>query len=402
MELTNYYFKGRIFTGSDFVEDGAIVINSDSGLIVRAGNHSEIQNLENTVDVSVTGATALPGLIDAHMHFLGTKTFDNLEFISTPETLTALRCVSDLRKLLFAGFTSVRDVGSKIGPYLRRAIDEGYLEGPTVISSGRSLAQTGGDDDLIRLPLDISHKLSYSYYADGPWMCRKAVRLVARDGAKVVKVYASGSLDQAIEEGTKINRQFTVEELKAIADEAHSMGLKVAAHAYGEVAIMNSLEAGVDSIEHGVGLTEEVCVRMKKQGTFYVPTLSVYLAIMPKLSPWMRDLVNNHISRDVAMAHKHGVTIVCGTDYGGNDLSPHGQNYREIVELSKIIGNKEALIASTRNGASCLGLSDCGSIKEGFSADLLVVRGNPGEDVEALNPQNVLMVFKKGKLYKIR
>ena len=146
------------------------------------------------------------------MHFFGSKKYDIIEWLTTPETLVALRSVADARKLLRAGYTAVRELGGKAGPYLRRAVEEGMIEGPTIVQAAKSLAQTGGNDDVPILPLEISDQLSYSYYCDGPWECRKAVRKVVRDGGDLVKVYASGSMSQ----GTNIRPQFTRKNLRRL------------------------------------------------------------------------------------------------------------------------------------------------------------------------------------------
>jgi len=398
--MVKYYYRGMMFSGSEFVEDAAIVFDAQSGLIEAAGSAIEVEKPAGATDLSATGSTILPGLVDAHLHFFGTKKFDTMEFISTPVVTAALRSVNDLRKLLFAGFTAVRDLGSKVAPFLRKAVDEGTIIGPTIVASGKSLAQTGGDDDMTRLPLNVSKQLSYSLYCDGIDGCRKAVRLVARDGANVVKVYASGSLDQAMDEGTKIQRQFSVDELKVIVEEAHAMNLKVAAHCYFTEAMTNALDAGVDSIEHGVGLTTELAARIAKQGVFYVPTGSVYEPLFPRLKPEQREMLKRHIKDEILLAASQNVKIAMGTDFSGTEQFLHGQNYKEIVLLSNVLGSRAALEASTKTGSSCLGLAHSGVIKSGMTADLIIVNGNPSRDVESLNPGNVLTVVQGGVIRK--
>jgi len=396
--MTDYYFSGRVFDGTTFGKK-ALLFNDEGGLIERVDDGGSMSKPAGSVDISDTNVTLLPGLTDAHVHLFGAKHFDSLEMITVPDVLAALRCTNDLKALLKAGFTQIRDLGSKVAPQLRKAIEEGSIEGPNVFTSGKSLSQTGGDDDVARLPLDINQRLSYSIYCDGADECRKAVRSVIRDGANVIKAYASGSLDQLMFEGARIKRQFTVGELKAIVDESHAADLRVAAHAYGEDAMMNALEAGVDSIEHGVGLTDEICTRMVKQNTFYVPTLSIYEAVMRMVPQSVRELVTNH-PRDVELAAKCGVKIACGTDYTGMDILPHGQNYLEIVALSKILGIPRAIETATKTAAECLG-SNSGVLAKGRIADLIVVHGTTEKDVTLLNPKNVMSVFKHGKRVKL-
>ena len=316
--------------------------------------------------------------------------------MTTPVTLVALRSVQDLRRLLHTGFTTVRELGTKAGAHLSRAVEEGSIEGPRIISCGRAIAQTGGDDDPTILPLDTAQQLaSYSYFCDGPWECRHAVRKVIRDGAQVVKLYASGSFAQ----GGKIRLQFTVEEIKAIVDEGHRAAVKVTAHAYGEEALMNVVEAGVDSIEHGLGLTPRVAEEIRKKGIFYVPTMTAYLAAGPSTNPQRDAMIKKHLIEDLKIAKEYDLKVANGSDTIGDLVHPHGQNYQEIVAVAKFFGNQEALVSATSRAADCVGDPKIGRIKKGCISDIAIVKGNPGDDIESLAPANVLHVIKQGKLY---
>jgi len=405
--LGTLILKGRIFDGKENLERGAVVVDSEKRIIVDAGREGDVEEPRDGKVITANGQTILPGLIDAHVHFWGCKVYDLTTWVTTPETLVALRSVADLRKLLMAGFTSVREMGTKGGAFLSRAIKEGCIDGPEVLSCGRSLGKTGGDDDPTNLPLHIAQELSYSYFADGPWECRGAVRKVIRDGADFVKVYAAtGTTPETYTSPMyHLRPQFSVEEMKAIVDEAHDSGLKVAIHAIGEQSVTNAIEAGADSIEHGMALTEDAAREMKRKGIFYVPTLGVFLT-----SPALRSFIDNpnladdvyvrrHLTSDMELAKQYGLKIVAGTDFGGNDEQPHGQNYIEIVSIAKYLGNKEALVSATSRAAECLGLMDNGQIKKGFKADITVVRGNPLENIEALAPANIALVLKGGRLF---
>ncbi|EQD48581.1 amidohydrolase, partial [mine drainage metagenome] len=264
------YFKGRVFNGSDIIEEGWVGISN--GRISEVGEGKFPRTGKNVIDDK--DLTILPGLVDAHMHFFGCRYEDIAEWDLISGELAAVRSVTDMRNLLRAGFTTVRDLGSKVAVHLAQAEIEDDIIGPGVVASGHSLAQTGGNDDLKFLPLDMSKALSYSYYCDGPWECVSAVRKVIREGATVIKVYASGGFAA----GNRPLPNLTVEELKAIVGEGHRAGVKVTAHAYGEEALNNVIDAGIDSIEHGIGLTEDIAERIRKKGIFYIPTLSVYLA----------------------------------------------------------------------------------------------------------------------------
>jgi len=395
--LPKLILKGAVFTGSEYIEQGVVAVDQSSGIIEKAGRQGGVtEPREETRIMAEEGTTILPGLIDTHIHFFGTRGSNIIDWVTVPETLAALRSVRDLHRLLLAGFTTVRDLGSKVGTYLSQALKEGIIEGPRVISASRPLARTGGNDDPSILPLPIAEEISYSYHCDGPWECRKAVRKVIRDGGEAVKLYVSGSLAQE----RKGHVQFTVEELKAIVDEAHLAGLKVAAHAWSEEGLMNVVEAGVDSIEHGMWLTPEIADRIKKKGIFYVPTLSVFSATKSTGSDSYREkFIKRHFTEDMEIAKKSNLKIVSGSDYFGADIVPHGQNYMEIVSLAKYLGNTEAIMAATIRAAECLGLNNKGQVKKGFDADLIVVRGNPLTDLEAISPAKISHVIKSGKVF---
>ena len=393
--MAQIVFRGKLFDGERVVDDGLVVVDEESGRVADAGKRQDVEAPRRAKVFAPSGATILPGLVDAHMHFFGTGTYGLADWVLIPDTLTALRAVPDMRRMLSAGFTAVRDLGSKAGTFISQAEREGLIEGPRVLSAAKSLAQTGGDDDLTILPLDISQRLSYSYYCDGPWECRKAVRMCLRDGAEVIKVYASGSFAQ----GKKARVQLTVEELKAIVGEAHRAGVKVAAHAYSEAALSNVIEAGVDSIEHGIGLTDEIAAQAKKKGIFYVPTLAAFFAAKPSTNLERETFIKRHLTEDMRIAKEQGLRLVNGTDFVGSEDEPLGQNYREVVSLAKFFGPKAALAAATSTAMECLGLEG-GRLRAGSPADVVVVRGDPTKRAEDLAPENVVYVVKGGKVFK--
>lgn len=404
--MRNLILRGNVFDGDDYIETEVVVVDQTKGIIVDTGRDGEVDVPRDGEVLEAPGLTIIPGLIDTHVHFFGSKAYDLMAWVTAPETLVALRSVSQLRRLLIAGFTTVREMGSKGGAYLARAIMEGAIEGPTLLSCAHSLGQTGGDDDPTNLPLHIAQELSYSYFCDGPWECRRAVRKVVRDGADFIKVYAAtgSTVEPFTAPWFHLRPQFTVEELKAIVDEAHAVGLKVAGHAIGEDSLRNVVEAGVDSIEHGMALTPEIAQEIKRRNIYYTPTLSVLLT-NPSLGSFAKEAeksdtlyVRRHVTSDMQLAKEHGLKVVCGTDFGGTDEQPHGKNYQEIVSLAKYLGNRDALIAATSRAAECCGLQTTGRIRKGFEADIVVVRGNPLDDIEALAPANIVKVIKHGQL----
>jgi imidazolonepropionase-like amidohydrolase len=385
--------KGGAFDGSGFHKSAVVTIDTDKGVIQGFGERGEVEEPRGAKRLELEGATILPGLIDAHVHFYSAKGEGVTAWASVPDTLAVLRGAGDLRRLLYAGFTAVRELGTKGGVHLAQAVAEGSIEGPDVVSCFKALAQTGEDDDPPAFPLELAQELaSYSLFCDGPWECRKAVRKVARDGGKVVKFYASGAFSR----GGRIKPNFTKEEIGAIVDEAKRLDLKVAAHAYGEEALSSVVDAGVDSIEHGLGLTSRIARAMARKGIHYVPTLVTYSN--PAYENRYNEMVKRHLSEDMLIAKEHGVKVVMGSDIVGDAARPHGRNYEEIAAEAKFLGNREALVAATSRAAECLGLENSGVLKEGSRADAVIVKGNPLQDIEALAPENVLYTIRSGKL----
>ena len=390
--------KGRAFDAKKLHRAAVLTIDRDLGVITGFGERGSVEEPRGAKIVECGKETILPGLIDAHVHFYSAKGDGVTSWASVPDTLAVLRGAHDLGTLLRAGYTTVRELGTKGGVHLAQAVEEGSIEGPTIVSCSRALSQTGGDDDPPGLPLEVAQRLaSYTYFCDGPWSCRRAVRKVVRDGAGVVKLYASGAFSR----GTRVRQNFTPEELRAIVDESHRAGLRVAAHAYGEEALLEVVEAGVDSIEHGLGVTPRAAKAIAQKGIYYVPTLFTYLAsyMGPSQSSGTRArMVKRHFTHDMDTVKKNGVKVVAGSDIVGDTKRPHGRNYLEIAEEAKYLGNREALEAATSRAAACLDLRDRGSLQKGLRADVIVVRGNPIDNIESLAPENIVHVIKSGKL----
>ncbi|MEM0128305.1 MAG: amidohydrolase family protein [Thermoplasmatales archaeon] len=384
-------YRGRVFDGTDIHENAEISIDQVSGTIEYLDDLRGSGGKRSSKDM-----TFLPGLIDTHIHFFGSPNRSISEWTLTPDIIIAVRSVYGARNLLQAGFTTVRTMGDKVSIGLSKAESDGILDGPRIISSGFSIAQTGGNDDPKFLPYNDSTKMSYSYYCDGPWDCRKAVRLNVRNGAESIKAYSSSSFVG----GGDIRDELTVEELSAIADEAHKSHLRAASHAYGVSAIHNSLVSGFDSIEHGLGLNEEIGEEMVKNKAFYVPTISIYKSLRKDSNETRNAMIRNHIEKEVKLANDLGIRIAMGTDFLGTSDTPHGSNWLEINNLSEVIGNENAIMASTSIAAECLGLEGVGKINEGFRGDVIAVKGDPLKDVKRLNPENIVLVIKKGKKVK--
>ncbi|AOL16594.1 amidohydrolase [Sulfolobus sp. A20] len=385
---------GKIFDGEKIIDKGTIIVEDDKITKVLEG----IEKVDNAKIIE--GDFIMPGLVDAHMHFFGVEEDNVMAWNLVNEIDVAIRSTRDMEVLLRSGFTAVRDLGSKVAVRLDKLQRRGEIIGPTVISSGFSLAITGGNDDPKELPIDFAQRISYSFYCDSPYECRKAVRMAIRQGATVIKVYASGAFSQ----GGIILPGFTLDELKAIVDESHRAGLKVASHAYGREAIMTSILAGVDTIEHGLGLDEETAQMIKERGICYIPTLATYQipfeSVNPEAKVYREEMIKRHFTDDMRIAMEHKLKIATGTDYVGSKKRPHGQNYIEAVILSRYMSNLEVLKASTSVASECIGLRSRGYVREGYKADLIVVKGNPLSNVEDLSPSHILYVVKDGKVFK--
>lgn len=379
--------KGRIFDGQDLHENSELSFDENTGTV---------EYLEDARGTANKDVTILPGLIDTHIHFFGTGNHNLMDWVLTPESLITVRAVNEAKALLNAGFTTVRTLGDRVSLGMSSAEKEGSLYGPRIISAGFSIAETGGNDDPKRLTLDASKNVSYSYYCDNPWDCRKAVRMNIRQGAEATKAYASRSFTG----GGRIKEELTVEELSAITDETHRASMRAAAHAYGEQAVSNTINAGFDSVEHGLGLTEDLAEAMAMKEIFYTPTLTIYNKEREDSVPYRDELIKRHLTADVEIAREAGVRIAVGTDFVGTPENPHGMNYRELASLSRIIGNTGALVAGTSTAAECVGLNNVGKLEKGFSADIVAVKGNPVIDIERLSPENILFVAKRGVVFK--
>lgn len=411
MESKSYVLKAaRMFDGkSNTVTSPGIVVVSD-GKIAGVGANAAIPAGAETIDLG--DATLLPGFIDAHTHITMMYREDYaraaLEGLQKPIPQMALEASVNARVTLMAGFTTVRDVGSRdyLDAGLRNAINNGTVPGPRMLVAVHAVGATGGhcDETGFRegaLGAETGPEVGVVNGADE---ARRAVRLAHKYGATVIKTCATGgvlSLADAVD-----TPQLTQAELDALVDEAHALRLKAAAHAHGNEGAKRAVLAGIDSIEHGSFLQDDTLQLMKQKGTYYVPTLMAVQGLSEQIAKGVPIPPAIRVKADAAIASVHktfakavsmGVKIGLGTDAA---VYPHGRNAEEFHQMVDL-GLKpiDALKAGTSADADLLGLADkIGTLEAGKLADVVAVPGDPSQNIR--QTEHVFFVMKEGQIYK--
>ena len=363
---------------------------------------------KNDEIVNLKQSYVLPGFMDMHVH-LAQEYVPKAERRSKIEPeYRALFAANAASKTLMAGFTSVRNLGDggMETISLRDAIKEGLVIGPRIFTSGKTIATTGGHGD----PTNGMPKDNYSPpspeegVVDSPEDAKKAVRQRYKDGADGIKITATGGVLSVAKSGE--NPQFTDDELNSIVATANDYGLWTAAHAHGKEGMKRAVIAGINSIEHGTYMDQEVMELMKSKGTYYVPTIMAgdWVAEKAKIPNFFPALVKPkaekigpQIQSTFAKAYKAGVKIAFGTDSG---VSAHGDNWQEFILMTNAgMTNQDALKSATIETAKLLRVEDkLGQIKPGMLADIIAVQQNPVEDISTV--ENVIFVMKDGVIFK--
>jgi imidazolonepropionase-like amidohydrolase len=388
--------------GGPPVEPARVVIQAER--ITAAGPADRIKVPESARRISLGARTLLPGLIDAHVHLKGWRSSNPDDVLVTPPPLAALRAAADCRKLLHAGFTTVRDCGGCLGPHLRDAIAAKEIPGPRILTAYRGLSQTGRVKK-VTWALDIT---PLRQEVDGVDDCVRVVREQIGLGADLIKVSITGRVYAP--QSDPGQAAYTSEEIQAIVNEAHRMGRRVAAHAQATQGIKNGILGGVDSIEHGIYLDEEACQWMRERNTVLVPTLAYFYRIAtlgeglgsPAYAVRKaKEVVEAHM-KSFALAMRMGITIGMGTDFEGSALFPHGENGVEFdLMVDGGMAERDVIVATTATNAAILGIEQkVGTVETGKLADLIAVPGNPLKQISAL--RQVEFVMQEGRIARSR
>ena len=393
-------------TGAEPVRDASVVIEGER--IVEAGRLERLPPDAEVIDVG--GKTVLPGLIDSHVHFYSSWSSMQQRAL-TPPTLATFEAAENARVTLDAGFTSVREAsGSPQG--FKLAVERGLIPGPHMRIAVGALSQTGGHGDGV-LPSGVRFWRHWGpewveTICDGPDEVRKTVRTILRLGADFVKLHASGGVMSPSDEPG--SPQFTEEEIGVMVYEARMQGKTCMAHAQATAGIKNAVRAGVESIEHGFYLDDEAIALMRERGAFLVPTIhaprSIVLrakeqpeSVLPQSLRKAHEVIEAN-AESFRAAHEAGVRIAMGTDAG---VGKHGTNAWEL-ELMTLLGMSplEAIVATTKTASECIHMAgEVGTLEAGKLADLLVVDGDPLDDITILqDPGRLLLIMQGGRAHK--
>lgn len=381
------------------ISDPVVEIQGDRIVAVTTGGMPP----GDAVVIDLGSATILPGLADLHTHLTWNPSDLGYSGLGVSITDQAVRGVINARKTLMAGFTVARNLGATgyADVSVRDAIADGSIPGPRLQVSGEMLGSTGGHCDDNKLP--VEYGVTKRGVADGPWAVRQKVRENRKYGADVIKFCATGG---TVSRGTNPGvRQYTFEEMQAIVDEAHTLGMPVAAHAHGTEGILFAIRAGADSIEHSSLIDEEGLKLARQNGTFlsinaYTPMYMIAngeaMGMLPESVEKARRLADKRLNT-YRTAIKAGARIVYGSD---SATYPHGDNAKQFaVYVDLGMSPMEAIQSATTVAAESLGLvGKTGAVAPGYYADIIAAESNPLDDISVL--EEIIFVMKGGHVFK--
>ena len=398
---TSKYIDGisdNIITNSTIIVENGKILSISKGFSDPAGYDY----------IDLRSYTVMPGLMDMHVHFGGEYQSKADRPVKVERETEAILATKHAVITLNAGFTTVRQVGDSglIAISLRDAINSGYVLGPRIFTSGKSIATTGGHADHTNgiAKDNYEYPVAEDGVINGPYDAYTAVRQRYKDGADGIKLTVTGGVLSVAKSGD--NPQFTEEEVVAVVNAAKDYGMWVAVHAHGSEGMKRAVIAGVDSVEHGTYMTEEVMDLMIERGTYYVPTISAgeFVAEKSKIDNYFPEIVRPkaatvgpQIGSTFNKAYNRGVKIAFGTDVG---VQPHGTNWKEFVYMTQYgMDEMEAIKSATIETAKLLRIDDMlGSLEVGKIADIVAVDGNPLVDITVM--EKVVFVMKDGLVYK--
>ncbi len=373
------------------------------GVIVDVGRDQKTPaGSEQATVIELGDKTVLPGLIDMHTHLDADPSYGGYNSLQFGDRFWSVLTVPHAERTLKAGFTTIRNVGADawndIG--VQQAIDEGKIIGPRVIAATYGFGATGGHCDSTFFPPSMDQKSPYN--ADSPQEARHRVRELRKYGAQVIKICATGGVfSRNTEPG---QQQLSYDEMKAIADEAHMYGLRVAAHAHGAAGIRDAIRAGIDTIEHASLIDDEGIALAKKHGAYL--SMDIYNTEYTQAEGKKNGVLEDNLRKDREVAdvqrenfrkaHKAGVKMVYGTDSG---VYPHGDNAKQFAVMVRYgMTPVQAIQSATLTAAEALANTQVGVIEKNRYADLIAVNGDPTRDITVL--ENVAVVIKGGVVVK--
>lgn len=385
------------------LKDQFIIIDGETIRDVVTLRDMEDMEEEDIKFIDLSDMYVLPGLTDSHVHLTGDANIHGYKRLTRSTPRAAITGVRNARRTLMAGFTTVRNVGAPgfADVDLMEAIEDGDVPGPTIIPAGRSIGITGGHCDNNLLPFE--NRETAGGVADGPWAVRAKVRENKKFGAKVIKFCGTGGV---LSKGTKVGaQQFSFEEMKAIVDEAHQLGLKVAVHAHGKEGIDTAIKAGVDSVEHSSFISDEGIQAAKLNGTYL--SMDIYVSDYILSEGEAAGILEESLAKERTVgkvqrerfqaAVKAGANMAYGTDAG---VYPHGDNGKQLAYMVKWgMTPLQAIQSATINNAKLFELeTKIGSIETDKMADIIAVSENPLDRITTL--ENVEFVMKRGDIFK--